>query len=41
MRHMPSCNMLACGFAMFLLIIEENICPKCFQEFAFILASKE
>ena len=41
MRHMPGCNMLACGFAMFLLVFEENVRPECFQKFAFIFSTEE
>lgn len=41
MRHMPGSDMLACRFAMFLLIIKEYVSSKRFQEFPLIFATKK
>jgi hypothetical protein len=41
MRHMPCSNVLTSGFAMFLLVIKENVRSESLQEFTFVLSTQE
>jgi hypothetical protein len=41
MWHMSRSNVLTSGFAMFLLVIKENVRPESLQEFAFVLSTQE